>query len=96
MQLTLRVQHGDGSSVDVTATTVDILDFEEHFGKSFLTAIADLSITEITYLGWRASRRAGTAGDDFRQWVETGIDVSFSAGEKAQGTPSPLEPTPST
>lgn len=94
MQLTLRVQHGDGTSTDVTATTIDILDFEEHFAKSFLTLTENLSYTDMCWLAWAACKRAGTAGDDFRAWA-SGVDVSFPSGE-AVTTPVPLEQTAST
>lgn len=94
MQMTLRVTHTDGTAADVTATTVDILDFEEHFSKSFLRLVEDISYTDMCWLAWRASRRTGTAGDDFRAWVAD-VDVSFPSRDE-EDTPRPLEPTPST
>ena len=87
MKITLKVTYADGSAVDTTATTADLVAFEDHFNRSVARLEIELRLTDICWLAWRSLSRQGKTSADFGAWLETidGVELVDA------GDPIPLD-----
>lgn len=87
MQFALRVDYVDGSGVDVTATTPDLIAFERQFDKPFTVFADSLRLEYLLWLSWHNLKRKGVIDVEFDPWCETVDGVRI--GETVE--PVPLE-----
>ena len=90
MRLDLRITSNDGSAVETSATTADLVAFEEHFSRSVARLEVELRLTDICWLAWHSQRRKDMTALEFHPWLETIDGVELSDGE---AEPVPLAPT---
>jgi len=87
MNTALRVAYNDGSGVDITASTPDLIAFERKFDKSFSAFADEFRLEYIVWLAWYALTRTKVISVEFDPWTETVDGVTV----KAVADPPPLE-----
>lgn len=87
MKFTLRVDYTDGTDVTTDAVTVDILDYENEWQRSFLAALDDLRANDLYWLAWKSLQRNGGTELEWRPWQLTVDNVKWLQNEV---TPRPL------
>lgn len=90
MKINLRITSNDGAAVDTTATTADLVAFEEQFNRSVARLEAELRLTDICWLAWQSQRRQQMTALDFHPWLDTIDSVELTESE---ATPAPLAQT---
>lgn len=89
MRIAMNVVTSDGSAVDVTASTADLVAFEREWDRSVARFSDDFRLTDFCWLAWHASKRTGKTTATFEDWLET-VDEVNAQGE---GDIVPLETT---
>lgn len=80
MKLNLRVLNNDGSAVDIVASAADFVAFEQKWDRSIARFSDDFRFTDLCWLAWHTSKRAGKTSLDFDSWLETIESVDASDG----------------
>jgi hypothetical protein len=89
MKINLRVTYDDGGDpVVVSATTRDVLAWEERFSRNWVRLLEDTTLTDKCFLAWSAL----APGIPFDEWVGSVDFVVITEAEE----PRPLAQTPST
>lgn len=92
MKINTRVTYNDGTAVDVTAGTVDLVAFEDTFDRSLANFETEMRYRDVCWLAWTSQRRQGKTGLDFGAWLETVDGVELRDATE----PVPLEQTATT
>lgn len=87
MQINLRVVFADGTDTTVSATTPDLVDYEERFARSITALDSDLRYTDVCWLAWTSQRRTSATALEWREWLATVTDAAIA---EVEGTPRPL------
>jgi hypothetical protein len=89
VRISMTVVNNDGSAVDVTASTADLVAFEREWDRSVARFSDDFRLTDFCWLAWHASKRLNKTGLAFEEWLDTVDEVSA----KGDGDIVPLETT---
>lgn len=87
MKFTFQVDYNDGTTVEAVAETEDIIDFEEQWSRSILTALTDRRVTDLYWLAWKSLQRKGDTALEWRPWQGTVDNVKMTDEE---ADPRPL------
>jgi hypothetical protein len=93
MQLRISITYDDGSTVDASAATVDLVAWERQTAKPLTRLLDERYLGDMLWLAWHVLTRRKATTQDFDTWLEQ-VD-SMSLGETAEDT-VPLDSTPST
>ena len=78
MQAQFSITYVGGEVTAVTTSPIDMVRTEKYTGKSI--ANGSPTYTDLCYIAYSASRRAGQAGQDFENWLEL-VDSIDEAAE---------------
>jgi len=81
MRINLKVEYQDGKSVDVTASLIDLMRFEEKFEISIVKLERDVKLSHLLFLAWTSLHRQKQTTLAFDAWVETAENVTI--GDKS-------------
>jgi hypothetical protein len=70
MKINLRVTFNDKSVEDVSATTRDLVAFEDKFTKSVTALETDFRITDMLWLSWHWLHRTNKTAKSFEEWCD--------------------------
>ena len=79
----------DGKQRTIMAAFPDFIAFENKYNRSVAKFEAELTLTDLAYLGWHAEKRLKKTGLDFESWCDE-IE-SLSLGDANDGVIVPLE-----
>lgn len=82
MKLPLQATYNDGSAVDATATTADLVAFEDKFVRSVARLEVEMRLTDVCWLAWKSLTRQGKTSADFDSWLETIENVELMDEEE--------------
>ena len=80
MRINMKVAMLDGSAVDVSASTADLVAFEREWDRSVARFSDDFRLTDFCWLAWHACKRTGKTTADFNAWLEL-VDEVNADGE---------------
>jgi hypothetical protein len=92
MKINLRATYNDGSAVDASATTADLVAFEDHFNRSVARLEQELRLGDLCWLAWKSLTRQAQTSAEFTPWLESIDSVELVDAEE----PVPLESSAST
>ena len=79
----------DGKQRTIFAAFPDFIAFENKYNRSVAKFEAELTLTDLAYLGWHAEHRLKKTGLDFESWC---VEIeSLSLGDANDGVIVPLE-----
>ena len=70
MQLRVSITYDDGSTVNATASTVDLVKWEENAQKPIAKLIEERYLGDMLWLAWHVLKRKGQVSEDFDAWLE--------------------------
>lgn len=94
LRLALHVDYDDGSSADVIASALDIVNFERKFNKSITVFADEVRVEYLLELAYSALTRKKLTTLSFDDWADTISGITFGNEEDAEIVP--LEKTPPT
>lgn len=71
MRIFLEVEYTTGEKVNVAASAVDLMKFEEKFELSIVKLDREVKLTHLMFLAWASLSRQKLTKLDFEQWAET-------------------------
>jgi hypothetical protein len=71
MRIFLEVEYTTGEKVNVAASAVDLMKFEEKFELSIVKLDKEVKLTHLMFLAWASLNRQKLTKLDFEQWAET-------------------------
>lgn len=80
MKINLRITFDDKSVQEVSATTRDLVAFEDKFTKSVTTLETDFRMTDMLWLSWHWLHRQGKTQLAFEEWCDD-VDTIESSDE---------------
>ena len=81
----------DGKQRTIVAAFPDFIAFENKYSRSVAKFEAELTLTDLAYLGWHAEHRLKKTGLDFESWCDE-IEA-LEVGDSADAVIVPLENT---
>ena len=79
----------DGKQRTIFAAFPDFIAFENKYNRSVAKFEAELTLTDLAYLGWHAEHRLKKTGLDFESWCDE-IEA-LEVGDSADAVIVPLE-----
>lgn len=70
MQLRIGITYLDGSAVDATASTADLVAWERNTSKPLAKLIDERYLGDMLWLAWRVLHRKAQVSLDFDAWLE--------------------------
>ena len=70
MQLRINITYDDGSTVDATASTVDLVALERQTAKPLTTLLTERFLSDMLWLAWHVLHRRKATEKDFDAWLE--------------------------
>jgi hypothetical protein len=71
MRIFLEVEYTTGEKVNVAASAVDLMKFEEKFELSIVKLDREVKLTHLMFLAWASLNRQKLTKLEFEQWAET-------------------------
>ena len=71
MRILLEVEYGTGEKVEVTASAIDLMKFEEKFELSIVRLDKEVKLSHLMFLAWTSLNRQKQTKLDFEGWAET-------------------------
>jgi hypothetical protein len=93
MQLRINITYDDGSTVDASAATVDLVAWERQTAKPLNKLLTERFLSDMLWLAWHVLHRRKSTDKDFDAWLEQ-VDT-MTLGETDEET-VPLDESPST
>jgi hypothetical protein len=91
LRIALHVDYDDGSSVDVVASALDIVNFERKFDKSVTVFATDVRVEYLLDLAYSACSRKKLTTLSFEDWADQISAITF--GDESDADVVPLEST---
>jgi hypothetical protein len=79
MRINLAIEQLDGTKLDVTASAIDLVRFEERYDISVAKLEKEMKLTHLLFLAHSSLKRQKKTDLDFEAWVETVESVGASA-----------------
>ena len=92
MRVMITTTYEDGSTVDSSASTVDLAKWEDKYDRSVAELWDKRRLNDFLWMAWHSLARRKLTDLDYDSWLET-VDT-ITIGE--DDDPAPLESTPST
>mgnify|MGYP007100081829 FL=1 len=87
LRLALHVDYDDGSSADVIASALDIVNFERKFNKSITVFAEEVRVEYLLELAYSALTRKKLVTQSFDDWADTISGITFGNEEDAEIEP---------
>lgn len=82
MKISLRIKFTTGETRDILAGPAELVAFEDKFNLSIANLEADMRVTHLLWLGWKAESRQKNTVLDFEPWLETVDEINPTASKK--------------
>lgn len=82
LRLALHVDYDDGSSADVIASALDIVNFERKFNKSITVFADEVRVEYLLELAYSALARRKLTSISFDEWADTISGITFGNEEE--------------
>jgi len=70
MQLRIGITYEDGSAVDATAATVDLVAWERNAQKPLPRLLEERYLADMLWLAWHVLKRKQRISEEFEPWLE--------------------------
>jgi hypothetical protein len=87
LRLALHVDYDDGSSADVIASALDIVNFERKFNKPITVFADEVRVEYLLELAYSALTRKKLTVQSFDDWADTISGITFGNEEDAEIVP---------
>lgn len=81
MRIFLEVEYNSGEKVEVTASAVDLMKFEDKFELSIVRLDKEVKLSHLMFLAWTSLNRQGQTKLDFEAWAETVETIGLSESD---------------
>lgn len=71
MRFNLLVHFADGNSKEITASTPDLVAFEDKYNLSIAKLATEQRLGHLLFLAWHSEKRTKATALEFDAWVET-------------------------
>lgn len=71
MRIFLEVEYFSGEKVEVAASAVDLMAFEEKFELSIVRLEKDVKLSHLMFLAWASLSRQKQTTETFEKWAES-------------------------
>lgn len=88
----MTITYADESAIEVTASMVDCVAFEDARGKAISRLFDDWRLGDVAWLAWHTAKRTGATTAEHDAWLETVESIQIGS----VGVDPLEEPTPST
>ena len=78
MRIFLEVEYTTREKVNVTASAVDLMKFEEEYGLSIARLDKEIKLTHLMFLAWTSLHRQNLTKLEFDKWAETVETIGLS------------------
>ena len=78
MRIFLEVEYATGEKVDVAASAVDLMKFEEKFELSIIKLEKEVKLTHLMFLAWASLSRQKLVKLEFDEWAATVESIGLS------------------
>lgn len=78
MRIFLEVEYFSGEKVDVAASAIDLMRFEEKFNLSIVRLDKEIKLSHLLFLAWTSLSRTNQTKLDFDGWAETVSSIGLS------------------
>jgi hypothetical protein len=79
MRINLEIEQVDGTKLEVTASAIDLVKFEERYDISVSRLDKEMKLTHLLFLAHTSLKRQNKTALDFEAWLETVESVGASA-----------------
>ena len=79
MRINLEIEQVDGTKLEVTASAIDLVKFEEKYNISVSRLDKEMKLTHLLFLAHTSLHRQKKTALDFDAWLETVESVGASA-----------------
>jgi hypothetical protein len=79
MRINLTIEQVDGTQLEVTASAIDLVKFEEKYDISVSRLDKEMKLTHLLFLAHTSLKRQNKTALDFEAWLETVESVGASA-----------------
>lgn len=87
LRLALHVDYDDGSSADVIASALDIVNFERKFNKPITVFADEVRVEYLLELAFSALRRKKLTTLEFDEWADTISGITFGNEDDTEIVP---------
>lgn len=81
MRIFLEIEYESGEKVEVTASAIDLMRFEEKFELSIVKLEREVKLTHLMFLAWTSLNRQKQTKLEFDAWAETVATVGLGSGD---------------
>lgn len=81
MRIFLEIEYESGEKVEVTASAIDLMRFEEKFELSIVKLEREVKLTHLMFLAWTSLNRQKHTKLEFDSWAETVATVGLGSGD---------------
>lgn len=78
MKFNLLIQFNDGSEKEITASTPDLVAFEDKFNLSVAKLATEQRLGHLLFLGWHSEHRNGETKLGYDEWLGTVSTIGSS------------------
>ncbi len=78
MRINLEIEQVDGTKLEVTASAIDLVKFEEKYDISVSRLDKEMKLTHLLFLAHSSLKRQNKTALDFDAWLETVESVGAS------------------
>ena len=78
MRIFLEVEYATGEKVNVAASAVDLMKFEEKFELSIIRLEKEVKLTHLMFLAWASLYRQKLVKTEFEEWAATVSTIGLS------------------
>lgn len=78
MRIFLEVEYFSGEKVEVTASAIDLMRFEEKFNLSIVRLDKEIKLSHLLFLAWTSLERTKVTKLGFDAWAETVATIGLS------------------
>jgi len=94
LRLALHVDYDGGSSADVIASALDIVNFERKFNKPITVFAEEVRVEYLLELAYSALTRKKLTTLEFDEWADTITGITFGSEEDTEIVPlEKIQPT---
>jgi len=81
MRIFLEIEYESGEKVEVTASAIDLMRFEDKFELSIVKLEREVKLTHLMFLAWTSLNRQKQTKLEFDAWAETVATVGLGSGD---------------
>jgi hypothetical protein len=78
MRIFLKVEYANGEKVEVAASAIDLMRFEEKYELSVVRLDKEIKLSHLMFLAWTSLQRQKLTKLDFDAWAETIESIGLS------------------